>query len=221
MTSARSVWLAAGVVATVVAIASAGSSVWFLAAHPQHLHTQGQTASYTGRPDLVIVQLSDGNIRIVAGSPGRIGVIRELEWSGGKPTIDEQWNGRALTVKPDCPSGLTDSCAVNYTIAVPPGVALDLETDSGDITAVGSQSPQTQASSDSGNIRLSFTGAPDSVYASSDSGNVTITVPRGSGYAVHPQVDSGNSTIDILQDPASPRSITAISDDGNIAVGYN
>jgi hypothetical protein len=167
------------------------------------------------------VQLSDGNISIVKGPAGRIGVTRELDWSGAKPTIDEQWNGRALTVKPDCPSGFTDSCAVNYTIAVPAGVALDLETDSGNITAGGSQSPQTQASSDSGDIWLSFAGAPDSVYASSDSGNVTITVPRGGGYAVHPQADSGNTNVDIVQDPASPRSITAISDDGNIAVGYN
>jgi hypothetical protein len=217
----RLAWLLAGVVATVVAIATAGSTLWYTTAYRQNVHTQEQAASYPGRPGLVTVQLTDGDITITSGPPGRVEVSRQLAWAGAKPVIDEQWNGHALTVDQNCPTGFAEICSVDYTIAVPPGVALNLETDSGDIAARRSSAPQVQASSDSGDVMLSFAAAPASVYASSDSGNVTIRVPRGDSYAVHPRADTGSSYVGFGQNPASSRSITAISDAGNITVVYN
>ena len=217
-------WLLAGLVATVATIATAGSSLWYLTAFRanMHLYAATQTVSYRGRPGLINVQLSNGGITIQSGPSGRVTVTRELEWSGSKPVPDERWNGSTLTIGQDCPAGgFDESCTENYTISVPQGVTLDLRTDSGDIAAAGVLAAQAQASSDSGNIALSFASAPDSVWASSDSGNVAILVPSGGSYAVHGQAGNGNSSIDVLRDPAARRSITAISDDGNIAVGYN
>jgi hypothetical protein len=223
MTSSRGrlAWLCAGLVSAVTAIGLAGTGVWYAAAYRQHLHSVTKTASYAGRPDLVTVQLTDGNITIVSGSPGRVAVTRNLVWSGGEPSVDEQWNGHALTIRQDCPTGWNETCEMNYTVAVPPGVALALQTDSGDIATDDSQAPQTHASSDSGDIALDFAAPPDSVYANSSSGDVTIKVPPGGTYAIDDQSANGDAVINVQHNPAAPRSITAISDDGNITVGYN
>ena len=217
----RLAWLLAGVAATVTAIVTASVSLWYLSPSRKHIHTASQTVSYPGQPDLVTVQLSDGSVTIKSGPAGRVTVVRQLAWSGAKPVFSERWQGRTFLVGQDCPTGFDVSCTVDYTIAVPPGVALNLQTDSGNITTVGSDSPQTQASSDSGDIQLGFAAAPDSVYASSDSGNVTVGVPPGGGYAVHQQTQDGDSDIAVMNSPTDPRSITAISDDGNISVNYN
>jgi hypothetical protein len=217
----RLAWLVTGLVTTVVAIALAASGIWYLAAFPEHLHPQDETISYAGHPDLVTVQLSDGNIAIANGPPGRVFVTRHLLWSGSMPEIDQQWNGHALKVVQDCPSGFDETCTVSYQITVPPGVALDLQTYSGNITAIGSRSPQTQASTYAGDVQLGFAAPPDSVYASSDAGNVMISVPSGDSYAVHQQAPNGNWDVGVVADPTAARSITAISASGNVAVGYN
>jgi hypothetical protein len=216
-------WLLAGLVAMVATIATAGTSLWYMTAFGanMHMHSVTQTVSYQGRPGLINVRLSDGDITIESGPPGRVGVTRAFAWSGGKPVPQERWNGHTLTIGQNCPGGWDSSCTVNYTIAVPPGVTLDLQTDSGNITAAGAQVAQAQASSDSGDVQLSFAAAPDSVWASSESGNVTVLVPSGGSYTVHGQTANGNSSIDVLRDPTARRSITAISDDGDITVGYN
>jgi hypothetical protein len=217
----RLAWLLVGVTATVTAIATAGVALWYLNPGGQHGHSTSRTVSYTGQPDLVTVQLSDGSLTIRTGTVGQVTVTRQLAWSGTRPDTDEHWHGRTFVVTESCSSGFGESCTVNYTIFVPTDVALNLQTDSGDITTVGSSSPQTQVSSDSGDIRLGFAAAPDSVYASSDSGNVTVLVPPGNGYAVHQQADNGNWEIGVTHNPTFSRSITAISDDGNIRVNYN
>jgi hypothetical protein len=217
-------WLLAGLVAMITTIAIAGTSLWYLTAFQEnmHLHAATQTVSYQGRPGLINVQLSDGDITIKSGPPGRVGVTRELEWSGGKPLPEERWNGHTLSIGQNCPDGgFDDNCTVNYTISVPPGVTLDLQTDSGNIAADNVRVAQAQASSDSGDVQLSFASAPDSVWASSESGNVTVLVPSGGSYAVHSQAHNGNSSVDVLSSATDRQSISAISDDGNITVGYN
>jgi hypothetical protein len=219
----RLAWLLAGLAAMIATIATAGTSLWYLTAFQadMHMHSVTQTVSYQGRPGLINVQLSDGDITIKSGPPGRVGVTRELQWSGGRPVPEERWNGHTLSIGQNCPDSWDSSCTVNYTIAVPPGVTVDLETDSGNITADDVRVAQAQASSDSGDVQLSFASAPDSIWASSESGNVTVLVPSGGSYALDSRAANGNSSVDILSNPTDRRSITVISDDGNIAVGYN
>jgi hypothetical protein len=220
-TRGRLSWLLAGLVATVTAIAVASATVWYAIAFKQHMHGLNGTDSYAGNPALVTIQLSDGSITISSGPPGRVTVSRELEWNGARPVASEHWYGRTFSLRQECASGFDDSCTASYTITVPPGVPVNVQTDSGDITADGTRSPELEASSDSGDITLSFGSAPYTVWASSDSGNVSVSVPAGTGYAVHPRTANGNSAVLFSPDPSSRRSITAISDDGNITVGYN
>ncbi|HEY1625770.1 MAG TPA: DUF4097 family beta strand repeat-containing protein [Streptosporangiaceae bacterium] len=216
----RLAWLLAGLAATITAIAGAGTSLWYATSFGRHMHSQSQTASYAA-PGQVTVRLSDGDITVTNGPSGRVQVTRLLHWSGRKPVAGERRKGGTLVISQQCPSGFGDSCSADYTIEVPPGVALNLQTSSGDITANDTRSPELQASSDSGNIWLRFAAAPYNVWANSSSGDVTVLVPRGTGYTIHPEAPNGNSTVDIGSDPATHRSITAISGDGNITVNYN
>jgi hypothetical protein len=177
----RLAWLLAGLAATITAIAGAGTSLWYATSFGRHMHSQSQTASYAA-PGQVTVRLSGGDITVTNGPSGRVQVTRLLHWSGRKPVAGERRKGGTLVISQQCPSGFGDSCSADYTIEVPPGVALNLQTSSGD---------------------------------------VTVLVPRGTGYTIHPEAPNGNSTVDIGSDPATHRSITAISGDGNITVNYN
>ena len=216
----RLAWLLAGLASTITAIAGAGTSLWYLTSVQQHLHTQRHSASYA-TPAQITLQLSAGDITVTSGPAGSIQVTDQLQWSGIRPVLHQRWQGRALIITADCASGFADSCTARYTLKVPPGVPLNLATDSGDITATGTGSPELRASTASGDVWLRFAAAPYTVWASSDSGNVTVLVPPGTGYTVNPQSVDGSADIKVGSDPATHRSITVLSDDGNIAVNYD
>jgi hypothetical protein len=218
----RLAWLLAGVAATVIAIATAGTSLWYLVAYHPDPRAETEKAVYTGEPTGLAVTLADGDITITSGPAGRIEVTRQLQWTGTGPGISERWTGRTLTITQTCPSGFTDtSCQVDYTVAVPAGVSLTLVTYSGDIKAADNRSPQLLAEAYSGDVWLGFAAGPRIVRASTDSGDVTIRVPRGASYTVQGQADGGNSTVDVDQNPPTLGYISATSDDGDITVGYN
>ncbi len=66
---------------------------------------------------------------------------------------------------------------------------------------------------------LDFGETPQSVSARTDAGDITVTVPEQTGpdgnsldYAVDALSDAGRVEVDVVQDPRSRRSITAVSD---------
>lgn len=98
---------------------------------------------------------------------------------------------------------------------------LDLRSDNGTITADEIRSTDVQASSDNGSIRLTLVNPPERVQARSDNGSITIIVPdTDHTYATDLTTDNGNVNNHVRTDPASPRTITASSDNGSITVRY-
>jgi hypothetical protein len=236
----RLAWLVTGAVVTVVLIASGCLPMWYLTSYQAKTYRLVQRASYAGQPAGLVVRLTSGDITVLAGRAGQVEVTRELEWSAAKPVIDESWQGHAFDIQQDCPTGLFDqTCAVNYTIAVPPGVTVSASTDggtinvarldgrltlasqSGGITVTGSRSAEVQASTYSGDVRLSFTAAPIFVRGDTLSGDVSIAVPLGKSYDVAANTAAGNQVIRVSQNPAAPQYISASTDSGNILVAYN
>ncbi len=72
------------------------------------------------------------------------------------------------------------------------------------------------ADSDNGSVSLEFTEAPTTVMATTDNGSVEVVVPNdGAAYRVDVQSDNGRETDEVLEDPASPRSITIRTDNGS------
>jgi DUF4097 and DUF4098 domain-containing protein YvlB len=96
---------------------------------------------------------------------------------------------------------------------------LHLTSDHGDVTGTGLTSTQTQASSDDGNVNLTFTGVPTSVAASSDNGNVGVGLPPGpTAYLVNATTDNGGRSVGVPTDSESNRHIVVDSSNGDVSV---
>jgi hypothetical protein len=146
--------------------------------------------------------------------------------------------GGALRLSSSCPVGISNYCQVSYTIAVPPGVAVEVDSGAGDVDARGLSTiaPLKLTSGDgdvnafgigagnvtlqsgNGDVTATLVQAPARLSASSGNGDVTLTVPNTT-YAVH--ATSGNGSVSdstLRTDPSSPRSIVASSGNGNVTV---
>ncbi|GAA3426924.1 hypothetical protein GCM10018953_41070 [Streptosporangium nondiastaticum] len=91
------------------------------------------------------------------------------------------------------------------------------ETGSGDITARSLTARRLTAEAGSGTVEAAFVIAPDQVAAVSDSGDVTLRLPRNT-YALTLDTGSGDKTVQVGNDPASPRKVKARTGSGNIGV---
>jgi hypothetical protein len=235
----RLAWLVTGAVVTVVLIASGSISLWFAVSYQAKIYYLVQRASYAGQPASLTVQLTSGSITVLAGPAGRVQVTRDLQWSTVRPVSHESWTGRALGIQQDCPVGLfNQTCAISYTIVVPPSVTVSASTDdgtitvarlagrltlasqSGGITVTGSRSAVVQASTYSGDVSLALAGEPLLVQGDTLSGDVRITVPPGRSYNVDTQVVAGSQVIQVRRNPGVLQTISASTDSGDILVGY-
>ena len=212
-------WLLAGVLVTVTAIGSASFGIWFSTGFQPDHHQARQSRIYPGTPSALTVRVSSGDVTVRPGQPGTIRVVDVLRWTHTKPSVSERWRGGTFEITQDCASGMLElSCNADFSIAIPPGVRLDLQTDSGDITVTGSRAGTVAASSASGDISLAFDAAPGLVNAIAYSGNLTVAVPPGLSYDVLPIAASGNLTVTVPGDATAPRVIHATSDDGNVTI---
>jgi DUF4097 and DUF4098 domain-containing protein YvlB len=99
--------------------------------------------------------------------------------------------------------------------------ALRITGESGQISGTGLHSRDVTAQTDSGDITLTFTDAPQTVDAQTQAGDVLLTVPRTSdGYRVQADTDAGRRTVSVDQNSGSPRSITGKTDSGDVTVTY-
>jgi hypothetical protein len=106
--------------------------------------------------------------------------------------------------------------------SVPASGSLNLTSDNGDVTGTGLAAAQVQASSDNGNVSLSFGAVPVTVNASSDHGNVSVLVPHGpTSYVVLANTDNGHLSVDVPNNPTADRHIVVDSEDGDVSVGYH
>lgn len=228
-------WLVIGGVLTVLLIAAGTLSVagW--------LGVRSETQSQTYRHDAeeISIEISNGDVTLVAGEPGLVSVERRLRWSYAKPTYDERWDGRTLHVTTDCRAGqwLGPQCGIDYTLAVPETVAvrvrtstgdiavrdlrgeLRLSTSTGDVTAVDVASPAIDVSTSTGDIRLTVTAPPQTVTARTGTGDVTVRVPEGGSYRVQTDTGIGDTRISVPRDNSASRSITVRTSTGDIFVG--
>lgn len=97
----------------------------------------------------------------------------------------------------------------------------NVKADSGSIDLRDLKGRQVVALADSGNVRLRFATAPDSVVARADSGNVRIWLPAAHNekYALTTHADSGSVDRNtIVDDPQSPHRIKATADSGNVTL---
>ncbi|MEU0564684.1 DUF4097 family beta strand repeat-containing protein [Nonomuraea sp. NPDC005983] len=180
------------------------------------------------------VEADSGTVEVVGSDRQGIHVTESLSWRGERPAASHDVQGDTLTLKFTCPPSLAGSnCEVSYQVEVPRGLRVKATTDSGKVTlktlsgdveaqsdsgaidASGLTSKQGVAATDSGDITLVFTDAPDKVETSTDSGRSVVHVPQGP-YNIVTRTDSGGKKVTATHDPSSQRSISLISDSGDL-----
>ena len=79
--------------------------------------------------------------------------------------------------------------------------------------------PRVRARSDNDRVALSFAAAPEQVDVRTDNGRIDIEVPAvDSGYEIDADADNGDVDIDVPAAADSPRSIAAVSDNGDVSI---
>ncbi|MGA5322151.1 DUF4097 family beta strand repeat-containing protein [Streptomyces seoulensis] len=177
------------------------------------------------------VTTKGGNIDVVPGDGTGAHVTEKIRYADNKPRTEHSVSdGRLTLTAPRC-----DDCGVNYTVSVPPGTTLTLDTDGGNITIHGvsgatkartgggnvhvtDTAPKTlSARTDGGDIEASLTKPPTTLTAETGGGNVKVTLPR-TPYAVDTTTSGGRNTVTVPTDPASPHHVTIRTGGGNIDV---
>ncbi|NUP78298.1 MAG: DUF4097 family beta strand repeat protein [Nonomuraea sp.] len=199
--------------------------------------TNQDTVSYevTDKVSKLQLQSGAGDTVITETTGNAIRVIETLRWRGDdKPEPQHKVEGEALFVTYDCPSNW-GSCSVDYKIEVPKGLAVDLDSGSGDITlrtlsgrldaqlgsgdldGTGMAGKQVYVKTGSGNVELKYTAAPDTLELDAGSGDVALHLPDVA-YDVKKDIGSGDASVTVKSDPASPHKMSLTLGSGDVTV---
>jgi len=172
-----------------------------------------ETTTVSEQITRLIARTDTGNVRIRQGAAGApIQVSRTVHWSFREPRTSVVAADGLLTVAGTCDSGFwIGNCSTDLDVVLPPGVALDLRTDTGDVVASGTAA--VTARTDTGNITLTAPGSP-SVDVRTAAGEVTVT-GAGAGARVQARADVGRLRLALAQ---APSAVQARTDTGDITV---
>ena len=187
------------------------------------------------------VTIDAGDVEVSGGAPvGTVELTRRVpRGTDSSSTAGESWNGGTLVIDsgPGC-APLGFGCSVDYTLRVPDGTtvaidtgsgdltlggrlgAVDVKSDSGDIKAEQLQSTTLATRTGSGDIDLGLSQAPTALTATTGSGDVDVNVPAGDAYAVDVQRGSGDEHVTVKTDPTSSRKVRIETGSGDVEFGY-
>src|SRR5690606_10982435 len=106
---------------------------------------------------------------VVAASGDDVAVDADVTYGLRDADVDARVEGDSLVVDASCPIVVFGTCDVDFTIAVPPGVAVRARASGGGITVDGVDGP-VDVSSSGGGVRLIDTGG--AVVARASGGGV-------------------------------------------------
>jgi hypothetical protein len=96
-----------------------------------------------------------------------------------------------------------------------------LESGNGSVTAGDLRAARAEAHSGNGSVSLTFVDPPGDVVATSGNGSIDVVLPRGDElYRLDPHSGNGTVSTPVRADPASERSITARSGNGDVTITY-
>ena len=189
---------------------------------------------------VVDIRTDNGSVEVRGGGGDDITVVAALEehHDGDAESSVDVDDGRLL-IDGTCDARWWDPCSVVYVVTVPSDFEVrvvtdngrvdvsqidgdvDLSTDNGAIAASDLGSDTVVTSTDNGRIRLTFEQVPTSVETTTDNGAIVVALPQtDDGYAVDASTDNGHVAVDVVDDPASDRHITARSDNGRVSIEY-
>lgn len=158
----------------------------------------------------LVIDDSSSDLQVVPGSGSGLRVQRWLSGTAAKPG-HSSWilTGDTLRLSIDC-SGLVFSCGSRFEVALPPGVAVVINSGSGTDTISGLPGPVT-VNGNTGNVHVSRLTGP--LQAGTGSGSITATA-IGSP-TVRATANQGSADISFA---AAPRSVAVRCSVGNATV---
>ncbi|KAA2248438.1 DUF4097 domain-containing protein [Solihabitans fulvus] len=159
-----------------------------------------------GSGSIELTKVAEADVRTSSGSVTARGVAGSVRVEVGSGSVTLSDVGGAATVKSSSGSVALDG--VRGALAVQAG--------SGRIRGANLGGDQADVKTSSGEIDLGFTTMA-SVTAQTGSGDVTLTVPKGN-YRVAVDTNSGNRSVDVVQDPAATHALTLHTSSGDVAV---
>jgi hypothetical protein len=192
-----------------LALAAAAASLALAACSGSASSAHDQRAFSLGGTRLTIDDTSS-DLQLVPGNGPGIEVQRWLSGTAAKPG-HSSWtlHGHTLQLGIDC-SGLVFSCGSRFEVAVPPGMAVTVNSGSNTDTVSG-LSARVTVNGNQGGVNISGVSGP--LQVSTGSGSVTATAIRSS--AVQVTTNQGSADISFA---AAPRSVTVRCSTGNATV---
>jgi hypothetical protein len=181
----------------------------------------------------VDVDISNGDVTFLAAADDRILVRRTLTWAYDKPITNDSGSGDGVTLSASCGDHFRlPGCRVRYEVRVPAGVTITAKVQSGAIVSRGNSGTKSFRTT-SGDIDVQDAQGDFSAEAKSgrvvavglDAAKAEVTARSGNvqlscSYRVQGSTTSGSRSIDVKQDAAAPRSITAEARSGDTRVEY-
>jgi hypothetical protein len=199
-------------------------------------HEKTETFAVTEPVQKLVVAADTGDVKVVATDGDQVTVRRTTRWVTSEPRPTRTVSGGVLRLADDCRAWTPLRCDSDYRIEVPRGLAVevhaasgdvdvrgvtgavDLKSDSGDVSGHGLAGARLRATSDSGDVRLELVSSAASVEARSDSGDVDLELPRGE-YALDAHTDSGDTSVDgVVRYDRADHAVKARSDSGDVTV---
>ncbi len=155
------------------------------------------------------VETDVGDIKVVSSIDDKVHVVRTAQFGGQRPRFTEEPNSTGDRLEAECAGDwLLSACTVDYQVAVPEGMAVQLRSDTGDVLASNIDGA-LEASSGTGNVEVRGVEGPLRLRAST--GDVSAEGVRSDN------VDAHSSTGDVVLSFAdAPDNVSAITDTGDV-----
>ncbi|MFN8121353.1 MAG: hypothetical protein U0237_02880 [Thermoleophilia bacterium] len=186
------------------------------------------------------VRAGMGSVYVTARAGTDAVALRQTQrWWQGRPRFSVRRAGSLLVVASSCPNALGRPCEGRLDLTVPPGTELDIRTDDGAVHLDGLSGGIRVRSGDGvidaerlrgadvdlvagdADVTAVFTTAPRRIRATAADAAVRVLVPRdGRAWRVEGTTGDAPRDIEIAQDPAAGRTITADTADGPVRITY-
>ncbi|GAA2215877.1 hypothetical protein GCM10009850_113450 [Nonomuraea monospora] len=215
----RALWLTAGAVATVIALAISTVGLWYGFARAR-TPTDVTMRSIPFDGDQVRIQAGKGQVSltVVPGQAGELLIQRALRWSRDRPAITEDWDSASATLRLDalCPGSDQPRgplCKADYIVTVPPETVLEARTSGGELSA-GELFGDLRLTTVSGNVRVSALSGD--LWVRTGTGQVDGDRLRSDRADV--EVGSGDVRLDFQSAPSDVKAVVRTSGDVNLSV---
>jgi hypothetical protein len=199
--------IAAGVVAVLVVFGTVGVVGSFF------LRTREEVRTFTGTVSQIRVSQDVGDVRLTADAPdGTARVTANITDSFSEVTWSARLQGSTLFVEGRCDQkGVSFfGCDVDFTVSLPPGAAVQLESDTGDVSVDGGFAA-IEASTSTGDVKVSEITGP--VKLRTNTGDIRALALGGS------VADLKTQTGDVRVEFATPPTIAvAQTNTGDVRV---